>query len=137
MISREKRVRVYALLMLFVFLQPLGNLSLAWGTKHFPHQLSYNPALYVEAVLNPFVTLGVAMLILAHSTRMALLSRADLSFVLPVTALGYVLSVLFGRVFLHEVVGVQKWLGTVLIFLGTGLVGSTTENTTPYVEETR
>jgi drug/metabolite transporter (DMT)-like permease len=125
------RFRTYSLLGLFVFLRPLGNLSLAWGTKHFPQVLSLNPMVYLRAMVDPFVALGIAMLILALLTRMALLSLADLSFVLPVTAIGYVLATLFGQVFLHEAVSAQQWMGTVLIFMGTGLVGTTPQNTTP------
>jgi drug/metabolite transporter (DMT)-like permease len=129
------RFRTYSLLGLFIFLRPLGNLSLAWGTKHFPQVLSLNPVIYLRAMVNPFVALGIAMLILALLTRLALLSVADLSFVLPVTAIGYVLATLFGEVFLHEAVSLRQWLGTVLIFLGTGLVGTTTQNTTAAAKE--
>jgi drug/metabolite transporter (DMT)-like permease len=89
-----------------------------------------NPVVYLRAMVNPFVALGIAMLILALLTRMALLSLADLSFVLPVTAIGYVLATLFGQVFLHEAVTIQQWAGTLLIFMGTGLVGTTRQNTT-------
>lgn len=126
----DVRLRTYSLLLLFIFLRPLGNLSLAWGTKHFPQELSLNPIVYLQAMVDPFVALGIVMLILALLTRMALLSLADLSFVLPVTAIGYVLATLFGKVFLHEAVTTQQWMGTVLIFLGTGLVGTTSQNTT-------
>ena len=129
------RFRTYSLLGLFVFLRPLGNLSLAWGTKHFPQVLSLNPVVYLRAMVDPFVALGIAMLILSLLTRMALLSLADLSFVLPVTAIGYVLATLFGKMFLHEAVTAQQWMGTVLIFMGTGLVGTTSQNTTPNSEE--
>jgi len=128
-------LRTYSLLSLFVFLRPLGNLSLAWGTKHFPQVLSLNPVVYLRAMVDPFVALGIAMLILALLTRMALLSLADLSFVLPVTAIGYVLATLFGQVFLHENVHAQQWIGSVLIFMGTGLVGATPQNTTMPAEE--
>src|SRR5271163_994833 len=117
------RFRTYSLLALFIFLRPLGNLSMAWGTKHFPQVLSLNPVVYLRAMLDPFVALGIGMLILSLLTRMALLSLADLSFVLPVTAIGYVLAALFGKVFLHEDVTTRQWLGTVLIFMGTALVG--------------
>ena len=130
----QKAIRTYSLLLLFIFLRPLGNLSLAWGTKHFPQALAANPLVYLRAMLDPFVALGIVMLILALLTRMALLSLADLSFVLPVTAVGYVLATLFGKVFLHESVTVQQWLGTILIFAGTGLVGTTKQNTTPVPE---
>lgn len=129
------RLRTYSLLALFVFLRPVGNLALAWGTKHFPQALSFNPVVYLRAMVNPFVTLGIVMLILSLLTRLALLSVADLSFVLPVTAIGYVLAALFGEMFLHEAVSVQQWIGTVLIFLGTGLVGTTSQNTTLPAEE--
>lgn len=128
--SPGARLRTYSLLLLFIFLRPLGNLSLAWGTKHFPQVLSLDPAAYLRAMIDPFVALGIVMLILALLTRMALLSHADLSFVLPVTAIGYVLATLFGRVFLHEAVGARQWLGTVLIFMGTALVGTTAPDTT-------
>ncbi len=89
-----------------------------------------NPALYLRAMLNPFVAIGIAALILALLTRMALFSLADLSFVLPVTAIGYVIAVFLGKVFLHETVTGQRWLGTLLIFAGAALVGSTSRNTT-------
>lgn len=125
------RLRTYTLLFLFVCLRPLGNLSLAWGTKHFPQVLSFEPVVYLRAMIDPFVALGILMLVLSLFTRMALLSLADLSFVLPVTAIGYVLATLFGKVFLHEAVGARHWLGSILIFLGTALVGSTPQNTTP------
>ena len=60
---------------------------------------------------------------------MALLSWADLSFVLPLTSLGYVLAAVLGRVFLNEAVTPGHWLGTLLIFAGTLLVGSTQSKT--------
>jgi uncharacterized membrane protein len=88
-------------------------------------------------MLDPFVALGIGMLIMAVLTRMALLSLADLSFVLPVTSIGYVLAALFGKVFLHEAVSRQQWLGTVLIFFGTAMVGATPRNTTETVGAAR
>lgn len=103
---------------------------MAWGMKHVPEQVSMNPLLYLHAMANPFVALGIVALILALLTRMALLSLADLSFVLPVTAIGYVFAVLIGKIFLHESVTSQRWLGTLLIFAGALLVGTTSRNTT-------
>ncbi len=130
MTSRNKAVRTYSLLLLFLFLRAFGNLSLAWGTKHLSQALTIDPSAYVRAMLEPFVALGIAMLILALLTRMALLSLADLSFVLPVTAIGYVFAALLGRFFLHEEVSLERWLGTLLIFAGAAVVGSTSQSTT-------
>lgn len=130
MTSRNSAARTYSLLLLFLFLRAFGNLSLAWGTKHLAQPLTIDPLAYVRAMSEPFVALGIAMLILALLTRMALLSVADLSFVLPVTAIGYVFAALLGRFFLHEEVSVERWLGTILIFAGAAVVGSTSQSTT-------
>ena len=60
---------------------------------------------------------------------MALLSWADLSYVLPVTSVGYVLVALVGRFFLNEQISAQRWAGIVLIMAGVALVsGGRTTN---------
>jgi uncharacterized membrane protein len=123
-------LRVWAILFLFIALKAVGNLSLAWGMKHFPQVMSANPIPFIQAMFNPFVALGVVALILALLIRMALLSLADLSYVLPVTAIGYVIAAFMGKTFLNEVVSGQRWLGTVLIFAGAALVSSTAPSTT-------
>jgi drug/metabolite transporter (DMT)-like permease len=130
-------LKTYSVLLLFLALKAGGNLSMAWGMKQVPEKMSMNPALYLRAMLDPFVAMGVAALILALLTRMALLSLADLSFVLPVTAIGYVIAVFVGKVFLHEAVTSRRWLGTLLIFAGAALVGSTTRSTTPPPEDAK
>jgi drug/metabolite transporter (DMT)-like permease len=123
--SEKETFRTYRLLILTLLLRPVGNLSLAWGMKHFAKVLDVNPLPYVQAMLSPFVALGIVTLILAQLTRMALLSLADLSFVLPATASGYIFSAMLGRVFLSEHVSSGQWLGTLLIAVGIALVGTT------------
>jgi drug/metabolite transporter (DMT)-like permease len=128
-------LKTYSVLLLFLALKAAGNSWMAWGMKQVPERMSMNPALYLRAMLDPFVAMGVAALILALLTRLALLSLADLSFVLPVTAIGYVIAVFLGKVFLHETVTGQRWVWTLLIFAGAALVGSTSRSTTPHAEE--
>ena len=79
---------------------------------------------------HPLVALGIAMLIVALLVRLALLSVADLSFILPMTAVGYVLAAVLGRFFLHESVSPGRWAAVALIFAGAALVGSTPQSTT-------
>ena len=111
-------------LLLVIFLKPFSNLFLAWGMKQVPQALSLNPLFYVKAMFEPLVAAGIAMQIFWLLFRMKLLSLADLSFVLPVTAVGYVLTTVLGRVFLHEQVSPERWIAVLLIFLGTALVGT-------------
>ncbi len=112
-----------------ICLNAFGNLSLAWGMRHIGSQVGLNPLDYLRAMANPFVALGIVLLIVWLLTRMALLSWADLSFVVPMTSVGYVLSALLGVWFLAEIVTPIHWTGTLLIFAGTLLVGSTEPKT--------
>ena len=100
-----------------------GNLSLTWGLRHGAEELSASPISFLRAILTPWVALGICLLITWMISRMFLLSWADLSYVLPVTAFGYVLNALLGRLFLGEIVTPARWGGTLLIMAGVILVG--------------
>ena len=123
--KQRRGAETLALLLLVIFLKPFSNLFLAWGMKAMPAGVSINPLFYIKAVFEPLVALGILMQGCWLLFRMKLLSLADLSFVLPVTAVGYVLTTLLGRIFLHEQVSIERWIAVLLIFLGTVLVGST------------
>jgi uncharacterized membrane protein len=112
------------LVLLMLLLRPLANLSLAWGMKHSASLLSASVQSDLLIVTNPFVLTGVLLLVLTLLIRVATLSVADLSFVLPLTAVGYVFSTVLGRFVLSESVTRTQWMGTVLICLGASLVTS-------------
>ena len=100
----------------------LGNFFIARGMRRLA--VPADSAVHmVLAIFTPWVALGVALLILWLLSRMVLLSWADLSYVLPVTSLGYVANALMGHFFLSEHITLQRWSGTLLIVAGTVLVG--------------
>lgn len=101
----------------------LGNLSLTWGLRYNAVELTASPLTFLRAIFSPWVSLGICLLIAWMMSRMFLLSWADLSYVLPVTAFGYVLNALLGRLFLGENVTPARWAGTLLIVAGVALVG--------------
>jgi len=115
--------------MAVIFFNSLGNLALAWGMKHATETVGLNPMAYLRVMLNPAVVAGILLLICWLLTRMTLLSWADLSFVLPLTSLGYVMAAVLGKLFLNEVIAPEHWLGVGLIFVGTALVGTTQSKT--------
>ena len=92
--------------------------------------LGSSPIDYIKAIFNPWVVVGIAFLILWMLSRMALLSWADLSYVLPVTSLGYVLAAVSGTLFLGEHISALRWTGTLFIVAGAILVGRTSARTT-------
>jgi uncharacterized membrane protein len=98
-----------------------GNLFIAQG-MHASAEVD-SPLAILRAIFNPFVMLGIVLLISWLLTRMAMLSWADLTYVLPVTAFGYVVSAVLGWAFLAETITPVRWAGTLLIVAGTVLVG--------------
>jgi drug/metabolite transporter (DMT)-like permease len=107
----------------------LGDSILRAGLQQVGSLVAKPPAAYVLALFNPLVAFGVSMLILWMLSHMALVSWADLSYVLPVTSIGYALVALAGRIFLHEHVSLARWAGIFLIIAGVILVGQTDFNT--------
>jgi drug/metabolite transporter (DMT)-like permease len=108
----------------------LGDSMLRAGLQQVGSLVLKPPVAYVAALFNPLVALGVSLLILWLLSHMALLSWADLSYVLPVTSIGYALVALAGKIFLHEHVSPARWAGILLIVAGVILVGRTEFNTT-------
>jgi uncharacterized membrane protein len=106
------------LLFLVVISNTLGNTALSVGMKQTAGPL-------LAGLLNPWVLCGIALLTFWTVTRMTLLSWADLSYVVPLTSIGYVLNACIGRFFLGEQIGWERWLGTFLITGGTFLVART------------
>src|SRR5206468_3996769 len=92
--------------------------------RRLPAMAGTNPLGYISAILHPVGALGVLLLITWMLTRMALLSWADLSFVLPVTAFGYVLNMALSQRFLKETVDAHQWAGAIVITAGAALAGS-------------
>lgn len=107
----------------------VGSVCLSKGMKTFQASDAAGAAWLVQAVAqvvsNPWIILGVFLLIIFLAAYMAALSWADLSFVLPATAPGYILTAILARIFLQEEISPLRWAGTVLIVTGTWLVART------------
>ena len=130
--SGAKRVDLKTkLLTIFVVVtNVLGNFALSWGMKHQAAELGLSPLTYIRLIFTPWVLLGTVLLILWLLSRMTLLGWADLSYVLPITSIGYAASAVLGKVFFGEQVTWQRWLGVAFIVAGIIFVGLTAAHTT-------
>jgi len=107
---------------LAVIANTLGNVLLSVGLRQIGFSVSQSPLEYLRIFANPYIDLGVVLLIVWLAAQLSLLSWADLSYVLPITAGSYVLTAIVGKVFLHEFVSLARWGGILLISLGVLLV---------------
>ena len=124
-----RKTRIFALIVIVT--NVLGNSLLSLGLKEHGSLVGKPALAYLVALLHPLVTAGVGLLIVWMITHMMLLSWADLSYVLPVTSMGYVLTAVVGRVFLHENVSWTRWAGVAVIVAGFTLVSRTPPSSNP------
>lgn len=66
--------------------------------------------------------LGIAQMTLAFFSLLALLSWAEVSFVVPATAANYIVGALGARFLLKERVSKARWAGMLLVSAGVALV---------------
>lgn len=122
-------MRTIVSLAIALIAQAAGDTCLSRAMKgvaaHLPDGARLSPLLLVRGMESPLVWIGILLLLVFLGLFLSVLSREDLSFVLPVLSVGYILNVAFARVFLHEPVSPVRWAGTVIIVLGVVMVSAT------------
>lgn len=112
-----------ALVALASLLGGLGHVALAKGMK-LVGAASAGSALG-RTLTNPWVLLGVALQAAFFFMYMALLSREDVSKILPLTTLNYIVVALLAQFVLAEPVTPMRWAGIGFVVLGVLMVGRT------------
>ena len=129
------------LVVLFVAIcaQTLGDVCLTKGMKSIGEVNTLDPTelfhIGVQVFTTPYVWLGILILSLFFGLYLVALSWADLSFVLPVTAFGYVMNAFLSWQLLGEHVSPARWLGTLIICFGVAVVAKTEQRTTKVAEQ--
>jgi uncharacterized membrane protein len=112
------------------FIMTLAVLSLALGEASIARGMKQTGSgetaswwtFALAALVNGWVLSGGLLLGLHLLIYATALSRADLSFVMPITAASYPLGTLLARFFLHEEVNLTRWVGTTVIAVGVAVV---------------
>jgi len=119
-------IRMLIVLAIGLVLEAIGVVLISKGQKELHH--AFRPELQAiwrlgaEAVTNRHLVLGVVFEAGFFGCLLYLLSRADVSFVWPLTSLSLVVTTLTARWILHEQVSGLRWIGVMVILLGAGLV---------------
>jgi drug/metabolite transporter (DMT)-like permease len=117
----------FLLLMFFVVVfGTVGEIFVSRAMKETGEVKNFRPgaliAVILRALRSRWMWLGVAMMAVGFFALLAVFSVANVSFVVPVTALSYVVGALGGRFFLGERVNLQRWIGILLVGAGVALV---------------
>lgn len=129
-------MKTATVLIIAIVSQAIGNVYLTKAMKAAttPGAGDDLVSMALRAAANPTLWLGTALLIVFFALYSAALSWADLSFVLPATAFGYVLNVAAGHYLLNESVSPARWAGSAIITLGVFLVSRSGVRTIPRAE---
>lgn len=104
----------------------VGNLLLGEGMKQMPSFQNTSVFGYLVSLFGNFwILAGIALLIVWMVSQLTMYTWADLSYVLPVTASGYILTAILSKFFLGEIVSLARWAGIVLISFGVVFVADT------------
>jgi drug/metabolite transporter (DMT)-like permease len=97
-------------------MRPVGDLTEAPG-----HRLT---GMVARAVSNPWLLFGVVLQAGFFFIYLVLLSRDDVSLVLPLTAIDYIVVAVLAQYMLGEIVTPMRWAGMGLIVAGCGLLSA-------------
>ncbi len=131
--ARALRIKTFVVLALAVVAGALGNLFLSRGMK-LAGDFGVTPGEWLAAFVRAFsiaeVWLGIACLIGFFLLYLATLSWADLSYVMPASAVGYIAVALLAHFVVREHISALRWMGILMISFGVLLVGGTPPRTT-------
>ncbi len=117
---------VALLLGIVVFAGTSGEISVTRAMKEIGEVHHFHPRAILgvlgRAMRSGWMWLGLAPLAGAFFSLLTLLSRENVSFVVPLTALSYVVGALMAKFFLGEEVSHVRWIGVLLVVLGVVLV---------------
>jgi drug/metabolite transporter (DMT)-like permease len=119
----------YAILICIMLTASVGDTLLSRGMAQVGPVDLHHLNLLWHALFNPFVDLGIILLIGFFACYMTALSWADLTFVMPATAFGYVVVALLSRFWLHEHLSLSRWIGILLITSAVGFVANSPSRT--------
>lgn len=77
---------------------------------------------FKAGVTNPQILLGVFFEALFFACLLILMSKSDISFLWPLTALSFVFATLAAIWFLGEKVSTVRWIGVILIMIGAAFI---------------
>jgi drug/metabolite transporter (DMT)-like permease len=119
-------VREALLFLIIIVAGTGGELCVTRAMKDIGEVHDFRPAALLRFMRRAFLVgwmwIGIAMMTMAFFALLAALSFENVSFVVPVTALGYGAGALGAMLFLHERISLQRWVGVLIVCAGVTIV---------------
>ena len=116
----------YVLFVLIVVAGTAGELCVSKAMKTTGGEFRLRPvAIYktiVHAMTSPWMWLGIGMMATAFFALLGALAIYNVSLVVPVTALSYLVGALGSATFLRERLSPGRWTGVLLVAIGVTMV---------------
>ena len=126
----------YAVLLAIIVCAPVGDSLLARGMRDVGQVDLQHLGLLFHALFNPYIDVGIVLLMGFFAAYTTALSWADLSFVMPATASSYVMIALLGHFLMGEHLSLKRWAGVLLIVCAVGFVaGGPSRTEHPLLDE--
>lgn len=114
------------LIALIIIVGTFGEMCASRAMKSIGEVRDFSPSsifrIGLRAAHSPWMWLGIGMMTIGFFALLGAFSIANVSFVVPVTALSYLAGAAGGVFFLGERVSVERWIGIVLVVVGVTLV---------------
>jgi len=119
-------IKLLLILIVGLVFESTGVILLKKGMNVIGEMHGYNAAeifrVVKAAVTNPQILLGVFFEALFFLCLLILMSKSDISFLWPLTALSFVFATFAAMWFLGENVSAVRWLGVILIVIGAAFI---------------
>jgi drug/metabolite transporter (DMT)-like permease len=103
-----------------------GELAMTHAMKQIGEVHHFTPRAILRVIGRAFrlgwMWIGFGLMVLSFFALLALLSWADVSFVVPATALSYAVGAFGAKFLLGERVNTTRWIGVFLVCIGVALV---------------
>ena len=118
--------KLLLILLIGLIFEATGVVLLKKGINQIGEVQSMAPAEIIRVIIagatNPTVLLGVFFEALFFACLLVLMSKSDISFLWPLTALSFVMTTLAALIFLGEKVSSLRWMGVLFIVVGAAFI---------------
>jgi multidrug transporter EmrE-like cation transporter len=114
-------MNIFPLILAGVILNATAQLLLKEGMNrigHFAFSWANVWPIGLQVASNPFIIIGLCCYIFSVVFWLLVLSRTDVSYAYPLASIGYIVTALAAKLFLHETFSTQRIIAIAIIMVG-------------------